>query len=110
MAKKKELDNLSLDMIQCKADGFGCNYGKWKVWQTYPAREKKPEEFPERWKICPQCGNYFNPSNKGRQIYCNIDCQKRAQRARDKGKYREYYRSFMERKRAERKKENESCA
>ena len=110
MAKKKELDNLDLDMIQCKADGFSYNYGKWKAWKGSPVREKKPIEIPERWQICPQCGNYFNPSNKGRQIYCQIDCQKKAQRARDRVKIREHYREYMAKRRAERKMENESCA
>ena len=109
MAKKKELDNLSLDMIRCKADGFGCNYGQWKALQENPVASKK-DETPENWKICPQCGNYFEPSNKGKQIYCDIDCQKKAQRARDREKTRAYKREYMRNKRAERKLENESCA
>ena len=106
---KRELDNLDLDMIQCKADGFKYNYGKWKAWQVNPVREKKKAELPEGWKVCPQCGKWFNPSNKGRQVYCEIGCQKKAQRARDKGKYSDYYRDYMRRKRAERKPKNEMC-
>lgn len=33
MARKKKLDKLSLDMIQCAKDGFGCKYGRWKATQ-----------------------------------------------------------------------------
>lgn len=109
MAKMKELDNLSRDMIRCKEDGFGCHYGQWKALQENPVKLKK-DETPDNWKVCPYCGNYFKPSNKGKQIYCDIDCQKRSQRERDREKTRAYKREYMRNKRAERKTENESCA
>ena len=107
---KREPDNLALDMMQCKADGFGCDYGKWKALQNNPVIKKK-EVIPEDWIECPVCGKFFKPNKCGfKQIYCEPYCQKKAQRARDKDKLREYYRSYAEKRRAERKLKNESYA
>lgn len=106
MRKKKEPDKLALDMMQCKADGFGCHYGQWKALQDPVAVERK---IPEGWLICPECGKSFKHgkySNRNR-IYCDITCQKTAQRARDKEKRKEYYRSYAEKRRAEKRKANE---
>ena len=103
---KRELDNLDLDMIQCKADGFGRNYGKWKAWQKNPMVRKKKDELPLNWKVCPHCGRSFKPTNKGRQIYCEYTCQKEAQKIRDKGKYGKYYRDYAARKRLEKRISN----
>lgn len=110
MAEKREPDNLALDMMQCKADGFGCNYGRWKAWHVNPVREMKPKGIPESWQVCPQCGRSFKPKKGHKQVYCEYECQRRAQRERNKNKnkYKEYYRSYAERKRAERKLDNES--
>ena len=98
--KKKELDNLDLDMIQCKADGFGCNYGKWKALQEKPvATERK---LPSGWSICPHCGKSFKLPNKGKKIYCEIYCQKEVQNIRRKEKNRERQKMYRERRKAER--------
>ena len=105
---KRELDNLDLDMIQCKADGFGCNYGLWKALQKNPVVRKK-KELPLDMKTCPVCGKSFRPKNKGRQIYCEFSCQQKAQKARDKGKYSEYYKNYAAKRRAERKLNDEVC-
>ena len=50
MAKKRELDKLSLDMIECKKAGFGCHYGAWKALQGNTI--KKEEGIPEGWQVC----------------------------------------------------------
>ena len=102
MAKNyKEPDKLALDMMQCKADGFGCYYGRWKALQENPLPKKK--EVPDGWRICPACGTAFKPSKYSRkQIYCEVECQKKVQRARDKEKSRDYYRKYREKLRAER--------
>lgn len=104
-ARKRDLDKLSLDMIQCEKDGFGCHYGKWKALQDRPVVvEKKENEIPEGWKACPQCGKHFKPNKYGkRQIYCEVECQKKAQKERDKEKIRAHYREYMAKRRAERK-------
>ena len=39
--KKKELDKLSLDMIECEKAGFGVHYGAWKAAQEEKARKEK---------------------------------------------------------------------
>lgn len=112
MAKKhKEPDKLALDMIECKKAGFGCHYGAWKAMQDRPVVvETKPGEIPEGWKVCKRCGKPFKPNKYGkRQEYCEFECQKAAQRERDKDKIREHYRVYMAKRRAEeRKLKNES--
>ena len=107
--KKKELDKLSLDMIQCKADGFGCRYGQWKAKQDRPVIIEKKEEYPDDWKVCPHCGKSFKPPRKGKQIYCEYFCQKAAQEIRRKEKNRERQARYRERKNAERNLQDEMC-
>lgn len=75
MAKKKELDKLSQEMIQCEKDGFGVNYGRWKATQTQVNTYQK--FIPESTITCPECGAYiFHPRHN--QVYCCFDCQRRA--------------------------------
>jgi hypothetical protein len=107
---KREPDNLALDMMRCKADGFGCHYGDWKA--IHGDTKTAPEDpTPKGWLICKYCGRPFKPKTKRSQTYCEVECQKAAQRERDREKYREYHRKLMEKKRAEeRKLKNESCA
>lgn len=107
MAKKKELDKLSLDMIQCKADGFGCNYGRWKSLQETP--ELSERKLPDGWSICPQCGKSFKLPNKGRKIYCEIYCQKQAQDDKRREINRKRQAMYRERRKAERNLQNEVC-
>lgn len=103
MARKKELDKLSLDMIQCKKDGYGCHYGAWRAAQDRPTIIEKKEFIPEGWIPCKHCGKYFKPYSK-RQLYCEIGCQKAAQKIRDGDKWNEYYRNRMAQRRAEKGK------
>ena len=108
MAKKKELDNLSLDMIRCKADGFGCHYGQWKALQGEPVKveEEVEEPTPQGWLICKQCGKPFKPRTKRKQYYCEAGCQRAAQNERDNERRKKYYREYQERKRKEQKNES----
>lgn len=102
MAKKKELDKLSLDMIECKKAGFGCHYGAWKATQDRPVVIQKKEIEPKfGYGICKHCGKQFIKTSNLRRFYCDAICQREANIARGREKYREYYRAYMERKRAE---------
>lgn len=98
MAKKKELDNLALDMIQCKKDGYGCRYGLWKAMKGNTKEVKKDDSLPAGWRLCKYCGKPFKP-NTQKQIYCEPLCQNSA----NMDKYRERKRE------EERNKDDESC-
>lgn len=78
MAKKRKLDNLDLDMIQCKKDGYGCHYGHWKAMQGEPVKVEKMDELPEGWKFCLWCGKPFKTNHQKQQKYCEIYCQREA--------------------------------
>jgi RNase P subunit RPR2 len=102
MARKKEMDNLAKDAAAAKAAGM--SYGRWKAMQENPVVIKKKVEIPETWKICPHCKKPFKPNQNGsKQIYCEISCQRGAQRERNiaNGKSQEYYRRYKEKKLAE---------
>ena len=104
MGNKKELDNLSLDMIQCKKDGFGCNYGEWKATQSRPVVIEKKEIEPKfGYGICKHCGKQFIKTSNIRRFYCDSVCQHDAQVEKRKEKRREYFRAYAERKRTEQK-------
>lgn len=103
MARKKQLDNLSLDMIQCKKDGYGVHYGKWKANQK-PV-EIVPGEIPEGWRVCANCGRPFKPKTKRIQYYCEAYCQIEAQKQRDRAKHAKYMQEYRER---EARHENEN--
>lgn len=98
MAKKREPDKLALDMIQCKKDGYGCHYGKWKALQADGKIEKKT---PEGWRVCLHCGKEFKPTGNSVQKYCEYSCQRAAADIRQREKARERQRRFRERKKAE---------
>lgn len=103
---KKEMDKLSQDMMQCKKDGYGCNYGKWKALQENPLPKKKKDEIPEGWKVCKRCGNPFKPKTKN-QSYCEYVCQRAETEERRKAKHLEVMKRYRERKKAERMQANE---
>lgn len=101
---KREPDKLALEMIQCKKDGFGCHYGAWKAAQERPVViEKKENEIPEGWKVCPHCGTPYKPNKWGcgRQIYCDVTCQKAAQSIRRSAQNAERQKRYRERKKAQ---------
>ena len=95
MAKKKQLDKLSLDMIQCKKDGFGVHYGAWKATQK-PVEIEKPA-LPEGWRVCEWCGKPFKPKTKRPTKYCEVYCQNEAQRERYRQRNANYMRNYRER-------------
>lgn len=94
MARKRELDKLSLDMIQCVKDGFGCHYGKWKAKQADGAVERR---LPDGWKICEWCGESFRP-NKSNQRFCGYSCQRKAADKRHRENASERQKAYRERK------------
>lgn len=99
MARKKQLDNLSMDMIRCKADGYGCHYGSWKA--LHPnTKDNVDEPVPQGWLFCKECGNPFKPKTKRSQFYCEPECQRRAALRNFKEKHQDYYKNRMAEKRA----------
>ena len=103
---KREPDKLAIDMVQCKKDGYGCHYGKWKALQKNPLPKKKVNGIPEGWKHCKRCGKPFKPS-RASQLYCEAVCQAERQRERDRKRHNERQRQYRERKKAERMQANE---
>lgn len=102
MARKREMDNLAKDAAAALAAGM--SYGRWKAMQNSTGVIEKREELPEGWKICLRCGKPFQTNKYNRRKrYCELECQKTAQRERDKEKAREYYLAYKERKQAENK-------
>ena len=98
MARKEQLDKLSLDMIECEKAGYGVHYGAWKA--TQKPVKIEPKGVPVNAKTCPECGAYiFHP--KVNQIYCCFDCQRRGADRRMRGKRNEYKREWRNKKRAE---------
>ena len=93
----KQMDKLSLEMIECEKAGFGCHYGAWKA--TQPIAKPKPKEIPEGWHICAWCGKAYKPNKIRSQKYCEPECQHNASAER-------YRRRMQERKEAEK---NASC-
>lgn len=96
MARKKKLDKLSKDMIQCAKDGFGVHYGIWKATQEAVA-PVKVDHTPKNWKACVICGEKFKP--KGRKVYCSDNCRYRAFIVN--GKNKEYMQKYRAKKASE---------
>lgn len=94
MAKKRKLDKLDLEMIECEKAGFGCHYGRWKA--TQPIKKPDPVDIPEDWKTCPYCGKAFKP-RLPQQKYCEAMCGVYANREK---KYA-YVKAYKERKKAD---------
>ena len=67
MAKKKELDNIELAMIQCEKDGYGVHYGWWKAVQ--PPYVPPTKEM----RVCLFCGKLFEPKTEN-QKFCDSVC------------------------------------
>ena len=96
MAKGKELDKLSRDMIECEKAGYGCHYGAWYAAthpiKTVPAVPTVPTEkpIPEGWLVCQWCGKPFMPKTKKKQKFCEPMCRYEY----DKEKYKAYRASY----------------
>ena len=99
MAKKRKLDKIELEMIECEKAGYGVHYGRWKA--TQPIKKPEPVEvLPEGWKLCVRCGKAFKPKMP-QQKYCEAGCAYEAQRERDRKKNTDYHREWKARKKAE---------
>ena len=96
---KKELDKLSLDMIQCEKDGYGVHYGAWKATQPI-AKPNTVEVLPDGWKLCAHCGKPFKP-NVPYQKYCEALCGREAQTKRYKSKWAAYMKERRAKEKAE---------
>ena len=75
-----EPDKLAQDAAAALAAGM--SYGKWKAKQN-PVKIYKPQDLQPGWKLCAWCGRPFKLKNNKNQLYCEIYCQKTAQRYRD---------------------------
>ncbi len=80
------MDNLDMDMIRCKAAGFGCRYGDWKAQNPITREIQADDGIIE--KSCLLCGQRFKTKNK-RKIYCSdVCCQNASMRKRAEKKAR----------------------
>ena len=95
---KKQLDKLSLDMIQCEKDGYGVWYGRWKA--TQPIKKPEPPELPDGWKVCLHCGKHFKPKVK-QQKYCEVYCGYKERYSRYGKSRAEYIKEYRAKKKAE---------
>lgn len=107
MAKKK-LDKLSLDMIQCKKDGYGVHYGRWKATQEPVKPEESP--LPDGWLICAHCGKRFKPKTGRPTKYCEAYCANAAFKVRKRERDNQRQREWREKQERNVENENESYA
>ena len=80
---KNEPDQLAKDVSAAIAAGM--SYGKWKAMQD-PVNIYQPKDLPEGWKLCAYCGKPFKIKSSKKQMYCDIYCQRAAQKERDRQK------------------------
>lgn len=103
---KKELDKLSLDMLECEKAGYGVRYGAWKAAQTNPVVPVVVEQkIPEGWLVCEYCGKAFKPKTKKKQRFCEVECQNKSYQERNPGYNKKRVRECRERKRLEANKQ-----
>jgi hypothetical protein len=99
MAKKIEMDNLAKDAA--KALAADMSYGRWKALHPYTKDIEEEPAVPEGLPICKRCGKPFKPRTYRKQMYCEYECQQAAAKERDNEKRKEWYRTYMAKKRAE---------
>lgn len=103
---KKEMDKLSLDMIECEKAGYGVHYGAWKAAQTNQTAPVVVEQkIPEGWLVCEYCGKAFKPKTKRPQRFCEVECQNKSYQERHPGYNSKKVRECRERKRSEANKQ-----
>lgn len=73
MAKKKELDNLTLNVLA--AEKAGLSYGKYMAlkYEKEQVPKAKAPTPPPGWKVCPFCGKKFYATH-GKMKYCSDIC------------------------------------
>ena len=64
------MDNLSKDMIACRAAGFGCHYGAWKATQE----PVKPIPTNKKELRCLNCGEIIIQGSNWKRKYCDEEC------------------------------------
>lgn len=99
MARNKDLDKLSLDMIECEKAGYGFHYGKWYASQQHPAKVEQKKEIPDGCSICEYCGKPFIPKTKKETKYCSDFCRNESYKERNKDKINAHARERRMRKR-----------
>lgn len=77
MAKKKELDNLTINVLA--AEKAGLSYGKYMALKHEKEQPQKMAEspIPPGWKVCPHCGKKFY-AEQGKRRYCSEFCYQQA--------------------------------
>ena len=77
MAKKKELDNLTINVLA--AEKAGLSYGKYMALKHEKEQPPKMVEPPPQpcWKVCPHCGKKFY-AEQGKRLYCSEFCYQQA--------------------------------
>lgn len=90
------MDNLSAEMIQCKKDGFGCHYGKWKALQGAKPIPK-PELPDDNISYCLYCGKKF-VNKSGRKRFCDHTCSNLHNYYQNRERYLAKARRIRERK------------
>ena len=86
MAKKKEMDKLSMDVHQAIAAGM--SYGKWKAMQDPVKIQPKVIPIGIETKKCAWCGVEFTGMDN-KTKYCSKMCKKLRDNEYNKQKYRE---------------------
>ena len=76
------MSNLDKDLKACERDGFGVNYGKWKL-ENPTTIPPKPKKVYHR---CKYCGREMTEPMKRKKYYCNDSCRERYYYQRDKEK------------------------
>lgn len=93
------MDNLAADMIQCRMDGYGCHYGKWKALQPVgQIKRRTPEAFDDGRRVCENCGAVFFHYGSGAMRFCSVSCRKTAYYENNKQRFKDAY----QRRKAER--------
>lgn len=85
--KKVELDKLSQDMIQCKKDGFGANYGAWRAAQYEKNKGQIPEKPKGHKHICVHCETEFYTRVNRKQKFCCDSCREEHYRVQRRAEY-----------------------
>ena len=75
------MDQLAKDMIQCKADGYGCYYGRWPAAVKEPQMAESEQPHPKKAKAagkaerprCVICGTEI-PEGSRRTKTCGPSC------------------------------------
>lgn len=78
------LDNLTLDVLEAEALGYGCRYGDYKAAHPYTKQAREEAGVYKRapapgGKLCKNCGKYFLPRRfKTGTMYCSEECRIKA--------------------------------